>query len=119
MFHSVFILFCAFKAMVAAVTVILAIAHMAVRCCGRATQLVGKSNLLAFMLIAVFSFVFMVTGQQQRLSSDRAVITLVCVQYTLKWLNWFREIMSLMLQRKEKKNIAPGKDQLVTLSTEV
>ena len=24
---------------------------------------------------------------------------LVCVQHALKWLNWFREIMLLMLQK--------------------
>ena len=33
------------------VTVILAIAHIAVRCCSQATRLVGKSSLLACMLI--------------------------------------------------------------------
>lgn len=30
-----------------------------------------------------------------KVSSDRAAITLVCVQCTLKWLNWFRVITLL------------------------
>ena len=44
------------------VTVILSIAHITVRCCSGATQLVAKSSLLAFMLTLAFSFVFMATG---------------------------------------------------------
>ena len=65
------------------------------------------------MLTPVFSFVCTATGYQKCLSSDRAVIiTLVCVQDALKWLNWFREITSLMLQRK---NVMLGK--LVISST--
>ena len=35
----------------------------------------------------------MTIGWQKCLSSDQAVVTLVCVQYSLKWLNWFGEIM--------------------------
>ena len=54
---------------------------------------------LACMLRLVFRFAFMATGHQKYLSSDQAVITLVCVQYALKWLNWFREITLLMLQK--------------------
>ena len=57
----------------------------------------------------------MATGKQKCLSSDQAVIvTLICVQDALKWLNRFREITLLMLQRK---NVAPGHDYSVTLST--
>ena len=51
------------------------------------------------MLTPVFSFVFMATGLQKCLSSEREVITLACVQYTPKWLNWFKEITLLMLQK--------------------
>ena len=46
----------------AAVKVILPIAHIAVRCCSRTTYFVGKSSLLACMLTTGFSFVFMATG---------------------------------------------------------
>ena len=45
----------------AVVTVILAIAHIALRCCSRATY-GGESSLLACMLIPLFSSVFMATG---------------------------------------------------------
>ena len=44
----------------------------------------------------------MATGLQKCLLSDDAVIiTLVCVQDALKWLNSFREVTLLMLQRKK------------------
>ena len=58
-----------------------------------------QCSLLACMLTSVFSFVFMATGLQKCLSNDHAVIMLVCVQCALNWLNWFREIMLLMLQK--------------------
>ena len=50
------------KTMVAVVTVILAIVHIAARCFSRATYLDGKSSMLACMLTPMFSFVFMATG---------------------------------------------------------
>ena len=39
-----------------AVTVILAIAHIVIRCCNQATELVGKSSLLACMLTVKLCF---------------------------------------------------------------
>ena len=79
----------------AEVTVIPAIAHIA----GVAVEVRSLSVNLAYMLTLVFGFVFMATSLQKCLSSDWAVVMLVCVQDTLKWLNWFREITLFMLQK--------------------
>ena len=49
------------KAMVSVVTAILAMLHIALRCCGGVMWLVAKSRLLACMLTLVFNFVFMAT----------------------------------------------------------